>query len=100
MTRAAGFSQGQVHCWYCSGALDGLWGQEIQTGGWWFLPWHRAYLLFHEQILGELMGDPTFALPFWDWDTPGRNLFPFDAYGQPGDTGNPLYDPNSRYRTD
>lgn len=86
------FHQGQVHCWYCSGALDGLWGQEIH-GGWWFLPWHRAYLLFHEQILGALVGDPTFALPYWDWDTPGRGLFPFDAYGQPGDTGNPMFDP-------
>lgn len=86
------FHQGQVHCWYCSGALDGLWGQEIH-GGWWFLPWHRAYLFFHEQILGSLIGDPTFALPFWDWDTPGRDKFPFDAYGQPGDTGNPVYDP-------
>lgn len=86
------FHQGQVHCWYCSGALDGLWGQEIH-GGWWFLPWHRAYLFFHEQILGSLIGDPTFALPYWDWDTPGRDKFPFDAYGQPGDTGNPLFDP-------
>jgi polyphenol oxidase len=86
------FHQGQVHCWYCSGALDGLWGQEIH-GGWWFLPWHRAYLFFHEQILGALIGDPTFALPYWDWDTPGRDRFPFDAYGQPGDTGNPLFDP-------
>jgi polyphenol oxidase len=86
------FHQGQVHCWYCSGAVDGLNGQEIH-GGWWFLPWHRAYLFFHEQILGSLIGDPTFALPYWDWDTPGRNKFPFDAYGQPGDTGNPLYDP-------
>jgi polyphenol oxidase len=86
------FHQGQVHCWYCSGALDGLWGQEIH-GGWWFLPWHRAYLYFHEQILGELIGDPTFALPYWDWDTAGRSGFPFDAYGKPGDTGNPLFDP-------
>lgn len=86
------FHQGQVHCWYCSGAVDGLNGQEIH-GGWWFLPWHRAYLYFHEQILGELIGDPTFALPYWDWDTPGRDVFPFDAYGKPGDTGNPVYDP-------
>src|SRR4051794_39539805 len=58
------FHQGQVHCWYCSGALDGLWGQEIH-GSWWFLPWHRAYLYFHEQVLGNLIGDPTFALRFW-----------------------------------
>jgi hypothetical protein len=28
--------QGLVHCWYCSGAIDALNGQEIH-GGWWFL---------------------------------------------------------------
>ena len=106
------FHQGQVHCWYCSGSGDNLFGQEIH-GGWWFLPWHRAYLTFHEQILGALIGDPTFALPYWDWDTTdptdptkNRNRFPFDAYGQPGDTGNPLFDPtravgpNDRIPTD
>ena len=85
------YHQGQVHCWYCSGALDGLWGQEIH-GSWWFLPWHRSYLFFHEQILGSLIGDPTFALPFWDWDTPGRDLFPFKTYGMPNDASNPLSD--------
>lgn len=83
--------QGLAHCWYCSGAVDGLNGEEIH-GGWWFLPWHRAYLYFHEMILGTLLGDPTFALPYWDWDSPGRNTVP-DAYGTPGDSSNPLFDP-------
>ena len=85
------FHQGQAHCWYCSGAEDGLNGQEIH-GGWWFLPWHRAYLYFHEQILGSLIGAPDLALPYWDWDSPGRDRFPSDIYGKPGETGNPLYD--------
>jgi polyphenol oxidase len=91
--------QGDVHCWYCTGALDSLNGMEIH-GGWWFLGWHRAYLYFHEMILGTLIGDPTFALPYWDWDSctddpndkSGRNRFPGDVYGFPGDTANPLYD--------
>lgn len=61
------YRQGAVHCWYCSGANDGLNGMEIH-GGWWFLAWHRAYLYFHERILGSLIGDATFALPYWDWD--------------------------------
>ena len=84
---------GAVHCWYCSGALDGLSGIEIH-GGWWFLAWHRAYLYFHEQILGTLIGDPTFALPYWDWDSctddpndvTGRNRFPGEVFGFEGDT--------------
>jgi polyphenol oxidase len=82
--------QGIMHCWYCSGAVDAINGQEIH-GGWWFLPWHRAYLYFHEKILGELIGDPSFALPYWDWDTPGRNRIA-DAYLSPADPSNPLYD--------
>ena len=86
------YQQGLVHCWYCSGALDSIWGPEIH-GGWYFLPWHRAYLHFHEQILGELIGDPSFTLPYWDWDSPGRNVFP-PAYMTPPDQTNSLFDPS------
>jgi polyphenol oxidase len=83
-------SQGLIHCWYCTGSLDGLSGPEIH-GGWWFLPWHRAYLYFHERILGDLIDDPSFTLPYWDWDTPDRNRFP-DLYMTPNDPSNPLFD--------
>ena len=60
--------QAHVHCWYCGGGTDGKEGTEIHNG-WWFLPWHRCYLYFHERILGNLIGDPSFRLPFWDWST-------------------------------
>ena len=30
----------------------------------------RFYLYFHERILGKLIGDDTFALPFWNWTRP------------------------------
>jgi polyphenol oxidase len=107
------YRQGAVHCWYCSGAADSLTGMEIH-GGWWFLAWHRAYLYFHERILGALIGDPTFALPYWDWDScnddpndmTGRNRFPGEVYGFPQDNpSNPLFDstravgPNDRIPT-
>jgi polyphenol oxidase len=51
------------------------------------------YLYFHERILGELVGDKTLTLPFWDWDTPGRDRLP-PIYGDPGtqDDPNPLFD--------
>jgi tyrosinase len=32
-----------------------------------FLHWHRHYLAFFEAICGELIGDPDFALPYWNW---------------------------------
>jgi tyrosinase len=34
---------------------------------WFFLPWHRAYLVAFERICRQLSGNPTFALPYWDW---------------------------------
>jgi tyrosinase len=34
---------------------------------WYFLPWHRAYLVELENIIRSLTLDPTFAMPYWDW---------------------------------
>ena len=34
---------------------------------WYFLPWHRAYLVELENIIRSLTQDPTFAMPYWDW---------------------------------
>lgn len=36
-------------------------------GNWYFLPWHRAYLHYFEEICRELSGDNSFALPYWNW---------------------------------
>ncbi|MCU1230896.1 MAG: hypothetical protein JWO97_3780 [Acidobacteria bacterium] len=82
--------QANVHCWYCGGGNDQLAGEEIHDG-FWFFPWHRTYLYTLEKILGQLVGDPTFALPYWDWDTPGRAMLP-PVYATPNDATNPLFD--------
>lgn len=34
---------------------------------WWFLPWHRAYLFYFERVCQDILKDPSFALPYWDW---------------------------------
>jgi tyrosinase len=34
---------------------------------WFFLPWHRAYLVAFERLCRQLSGNPNFALPYWDW---------------------------------
>lgn len=34
---------------------------------WWFLPWHRAYLHYFEQVCRNVLQKPSFALPYWDW---------------------------------
>ena len=36
-------------------------------GNWYFLPWHRKYILDFEEICRDLSGNPNFALPYWDW---------------------------------
>ncbi|XP_020176750.1 polyphenol oxidase, chloroplastic [Aegilops tauschii subsp. strangulata] len=71
--------QWRVHCAYCDGAYDqvGFPDLEIQVHNCWlFFPWHRFYLYFHERILGKLIGDDTFALPFWNWDAPAGMTLP------------------------
>jgi tyrosinase len=41
-----------------------------------FLHWHRHYLTFFEAICGELIGDPDFALPYWNWSKKGGVIPP------------------------
>ncbi|KAJ4975808.1 hypothetical protein NE237_000914 [Protea cynaroides] len=65
--------QAHVHCAYCNGAFDqvGYTDLELQVHfSWLFFPLHRWYVYFYERILGKLIDDPTFALPFWNFDTP------------------------------
>ncbi|XP_066350437.1 polyphenol oxidase I, chloroplastic-like [Miscanthus floridulus] len=83
--------QWRVHCAYCDGAFDqvGFPDLEIQIHNCWlFFPWHRFYLYFHERILGKLIGDDKFALPFWNWDTPGGMSLPAIYANK----SSPLYD--------
>jgi tyrosinase len=42
-------------------------------GNWFFLPWHRAYLLAFEDICRDMSGNPDFALPYWNW-TQNRSI--------------------------
>ena len=34
-----------------------------------FLPWHRLYLWYFEQVLQAAAGDPALRLPYWDYAT-------------------------------
>ncbi|XP_020574936.1 polyphenol oxidase, chloroplastic-like [Phalaenopsis equestris] len=70
--------QSNVHCAYCSGGHRQL-GLNITLeihGSWHFFTWHRAYLYFYERILGKLINDNSFALPFWNWDNPSSMSIP------------------------
>ncbi|MFT3718606.1 tyrosinase family protein [Pseudorhodoferax sp.] len=69
-------AQAQIHFDHCP------------HGNWFFLPWHRAYLLYFEQICRELTGAQDFALPYWNWTCQRQIPAPFL-----GDAGNPLFAP-------
>ena len=41
-----------------------LWS-KCQHGSWYFLPWHRMYLLAFELIVQDILEDDTWSLPYW-----------------------------------
>ncbi|CAM6083504.1 unnamed protein product [Calypogeia fissa] len=40
---------------------------DVQSN-WFALPFHRLFVYFHERIIGSLIGDHSFAIPYWAWD--------------------------------
>jgi len=88
--------QANIHCWNCGGGLKDTKAPEIH-GSWLFLPWHRAYLYFHERILADLIGDPTFRLPYWNWEHPQRRTLPA-VYSTPANASNSVFDSNRNAR--
>ncbi|GAA0157046.1 hypothetical protein LIER_14394 [Lithospermum erythrorhizon] len=83
--------QAHIHCAYCNGSYDqiGFPDLDLQVHfSWLFFPFHRWYLYFYERILGKLIDDPTFGLPFWNWDTPRGMTMPAVFL----DPKSPLYD--------
>jgi len=69
-----------------------------------FLHWHRHYLANFELICGDLITDPSFALPYWNW-TENRGRIPdpfFDLDGlnvafwrDPSNAQSPHWDPRT-----
>jgi hypothetical protein len=76
--------QANIHCWFCSVSASPV------HGNWQFFAWHRAYLYFHERILGKLINDSEFRLPYWDWEISTHRKMP-SAYTSPSNNTNPLW---------
>jgi len=66
----------------------GLHTARCQHGSWWFFPWHRAYLYYFERMIQDAIGDPAFALPYWDWTDSTQLALPA-AFRNPS---SPLFD--------
>ncbi|MBS1664162.1 MAG: tyrosinase family protein [Bacteroidetes bacterium] len=78
------------------GDQQNFWNQ-CQHGSWFFLPWHRMYLAYFEQIVGQtivdLGGPKDWALPFWnysDTSNPKARVMPA-AFTNPGNATNGLW---------
>lgn len=78
---------------------DEFWNQ-CQHGSWYFLPWHRGYLLALEaqlrQDIVSLGGPADWALPYWNYfggNNGSQYVMPpaFAAQTLPDGTANPLY---------
>lgn len=75
--------------------------EQCQHGTWYFLPWHRGYLMGIEKAvraaIDALPGDAKpadWALPYWNYFKPGQNDLPpeFATPDWPDGTGdNPLF---------
>lgn len=59
-----------------------------------FLPWHRIFVLYFEQIVREVSGRPDFALPYWNYtasDVAKRGVVPAQFRMSGSSTFAPLY---------
>ena len=69
---------------------DTFWNQ-CQHQSWYFLPWHRGYILAFESMIRQtvvgLGGPESWALPYWDYDNPAQTALP-PAFAN---SQNPLY---------
>ena len=81
-----------------SAALVKRYWKQCQHGSWYFLPWHRGYLLAFEanvrDAVVKLGGPKDWALPYWNYFKPQQFKLP-PAFGSPdwpdGKGNNPLF---------
>jgi tyrosinase len=67
-------------------------------GDWYFLPWHREFVIMYENAAMAITGKQDFAMPYWDWsiDRVMPQAFTDPTYqGKP----NPLYVPGRTLNT-
>ncbi|WP_434628900.1 tyrosinase family protein [Chromobacterium sp. CV08] len=56
-----------------------------------FLPWHRMFITYFEDIIRQVSGRHDFTLPYWDYTDPAQQVLPVE-FRQPGDpVWGPLY---------
>lgn len=59
-------SNAESHNEFCATAGQGP--AQIHSC-YWFLPWHRAFLINTERKIREIAGDSSLCLPYWNWSS-------------------------------
>jgi tyrosinase len=78
-------------------AVQAEFWKQCQHGSWYFLPWHRGFVLAFEANIRaavvQLKGPADWALPYWNYFKPGQNALPaeFASPTWPDPGPNPLY---------
>lgn len=80
-----------------SAAVAKRYWKQCQHATWYFLPWHRGYLLTFEEIVRAAIvkrgGPSDWALPYWNYFNPGQADLPaaFASNTWPDGGTNPLF---------
>jgi tyrosinase len=81
-----------------SGTVMTTYWKQCQHGSWYFLPWHRGYLIALEAIVRDVVvklnGPADWALPYWNYFKSNENQLPpaFASADWPDGNGdNPLF---------
>jgi len=81
-----------------SADIKAYWNQ-CQHGSWYFLPWHRGYLLGIEAVVRDavvkLGGPADWAIPYWNYFKANESALPpaFASQNWPDGNDNPLFIP-------
>lgn len=74
--------------------------RQCQHGSWYFLPWHRMYLAYFEEIVAQTIvsigGPKDWALPYWDYSDTSNP----DALNIPPAFVSPAKEANGLWMTD
>ncbi len=71
-------------------AMASVWNQ-CRHGRPYFYAWHRGFLAYFERMLQQMSGDPTLALPYWDYYANPKIPAIFAAPTLGDGSSNPLY---------
>jgi tyrosinase len=69
-------------------------GHFAASGEPYFLPWHRMYVCYFEEIIRAVLKDPKFTLPYWNYTVPAGYAVPKEFRMQNDPLWGPLYRPN------